>query len=137
MAAPVGPLTQVKLPSGPSPVTAEQRYWQSFKNQLQIPSPTTYPITHISGASNDGHFAVTTGTRVQIYSVRTRKLQRSVCIVSRVVFRRESGPRPPGPEGGLRQGPGMEAQKACHGWETSPGLWVYSLEETGETGSGC
>ncbi|EGY13422.1 U3 small nucleolar RNA-associated protein [Verticillium dahliae VdLs.17] len=78
MAAPVGPLTQIKLPSGPSPVTAEQRYWQSFKNQLQIPSPTTYPITHISGASNDGHFAVTTGTRVQIYSVRTRKLEKTV-----------------------------------------------------------
>ncbi|KAM0333243.1 hypothetical protein ACHAQA_001903 [Verticillium albo-atrum] len=78
MAASVGPLAQVKLPSGPSPVTAEQRYWQSFKNQLQIPSPTTYPITHISGASNDGHFAVTTGTRVQIYSVRTRKLEKTV-----------------------------------------------------------
>ncbi|ROT41416.1 WD domain-containing protein [Sodiomyces alkalinus F11] len=78
MAAPVGPLAQVKLPSGPSPVTAEQRYWMSFKNQLQIPSPTSYPVTHISAASNDGHFAVTTGTRVQIYSSRTRKLEKTV-----------------------------------------------------------
>ncbi|EEY14389.1 U3 small nucleolar RNA-associated protein [Verticillium alfalfae VaMs.102] len=78
MAAPGGPLTQVKLPAGPSPVTAEQRYWQSFKNQLQIPSPTKYPITHIRGASNDGHFAGTTGTRVQIYSGRTRKLEKTV-----------------------------------------------------------
>lgn len=78
MAAPVGPLAQVKLPAGPSPVTAEQRYWKSFKNQLQIPSPTSYPITHISEASTDGHFAVTTGTRVQIYSVRTRKLDKTV-----------------------------------------------------------
>ncbi|OLN93086.1 U3 small nucleolar RNA-associated protein 15 [Colletotrichum chlorophyti] len=78
MAAPVGPLPQVKLPSGPSPVTAEQRYWRSFKNQLQIPSPTSYPITHISSTSSDGLFAVTTGTRVQLYSSRTRKLEKTI-----------------------------------------------------------
>ncbi|KAF6823088.1 small nucleolar ribonucleoprotein complex subunit [Colletotrichum musicola] len=78
MAAAVGPLPQVKLPSGPSPVTAEQRYWKSFKNQLQIPSPTTYPITHISSTSSDGLFAVTTGTRVQLYSSRTRKLEKTI-----------------------------------------------------------
>ncbi|KAK2015184.1 WD domain-containing protein [Colletotrichum eremochloae] len=78
MAAPVGPLPQVKLPSGPSPVTAEQRYWKSFKNQLQIPSPTSYPITHISSTSADGLFAVTTGTRVQLYSSRTRKLEKTI-----------------------------------------------------------
>ncbi|KAL2758118.1 hypothetical protein ACRALDRAFT_1047968 [Sodiomyces alcalophilus JCM 7366] len=78
MAAPVGPLAQVKLPSGPSPVTAEQRYWMSFKNQLQISSPTSYPVTHVSAASTNGHFAVTTGTRVQIYSSRTRKLEKTI-----------------------------------------------------------
>ncbi|KAF9880901.1 WD domain-containing protein [Colletotrichum karsti] len=78
MAAPVGPLPQVKLPSGPTPVTAEQRYWKSFKNQLQIPSPTSYPITHISSTSSDGLFAVTTGTRVQLYSSRTRKLEKTI-----------------------------------------------------------
>ncbi|KAK1700592.1 WD domain-containing protein [Colletotrichum godetiae] len=78
MAATVGPLPQVKLPSGPSPVTAEQRYWKSFKNQLQIPSPTSYPITHISSTSTDGLFAVTTGTRVQLYSSRTRKLEKTI-----------------------------------------------------------
>ncbi|GJC98557.1 WD repeat domain-containing protein [Colletotrichum higginsianum] len=78
MAALVGPLPQVKLPSGPSPVTAEQRYWKSFKNQLQIPSPTSYPITHISSTSSDGMFAVTTGTRVQLYSSRTRKLEKTI-----------------------------------------------------------
>ncbi|KAH6690586.1 WD40-repeat-containing domain protein [Plectosphaerella plurivora] len=78
MASSVVPLAHVKLPSGPSPVTAEQNYWKSFKNQLQIPSPTNYPVTHISDASTDGSFAVTTGTRVQIYSVRTRKLEKTV-----------------------------------------------------------
>ena len=76
MAAPVGPLPQLKLPSGPSPVTAEQRYWRTFKNQVLVPSPTSYPVTHISCTSDA--FAVTTGTRVQIFSSRTRKLVKTI-----------------------------------------------------------
>ena len=76
MAAKVGPLPQVKLPSGPSQITAEQRYWNTFKNQLLIPSPTSYPVTHIS--YNSDSFAVTTGTRIQIYSNRTRKLLKTI-----------------------------------------------------------
>ncbi|CAH0053141.1 unnamed protein product [Clonostachys solani] len=76
MAAQAGPLPQLKLPSGPTPITAEQRYWKTFRNQLLIPSPTSYPITHIS--YNSDSFAVTTGTRVQIYSNRTRKLLKSI-----------------------------------------------------------
>ncbi|KAI0856515.1 WD40-repeat-containing domain protein [Xylaria cubensis] len=84
MAAEVAPLQQLKLPSGPSVVTAEQKYWRSFKNQLVIPTPTEVPVTHItapivqSGANftsdNNDLFAVTAGPRVQIYSIRTRKL---------------------------------------------------------------
>jgi len=76
MAAQVGPLPQLKLPSGPTPHTAEQRYWQNFKNQILIPSPTNFPVVHIS--SNNDSFAVTTGTRVQIFSNRTRKLIKTV-----------------------------------------------------------
>lgn len=76
MAAPVGPLPQLKLSAGPSPISAEQRYWKSFKNQLLIPSPTSYPVTHIS--SNSETFAVTTGTRIQIYSNKTRKLLKTI-----------------------------------------------------------
>merc|ERR1712000_516918 len=76
MAAQAGPLAQVKLPSGPSPITAEQRYWKTFKNQLLIASPTSYPVTHIS--NNSDSFAVTTGTRVQIYSNKTRKLLKTI-----------------------------------------------------------
>lgn len=75
-AAQVGPLPKLKLPSGPSPVTAERRYWKTFKNQLLIPSPTSYPVTNIS--YNSDSFVVTTGTRVQIYSNRTRKLLKTI-----------------------------------------------------------
>ncbi|KAJ6790004.1 hypothetical protein PWT90_03793 [Aphanocladium album] len=77
MAAQVGPLPQLKLATGPAPMTAEQRYWRTFKNQLLMPSPTSYPVTHISCGSGDT-FAVTTGTRVQIYSTRTRKLLKTI-----------------------------------------------------------
>ncbi|KAI0024223.1 WD40 repeat-like protein [Xylariomycetidae sp. FL0641] len=89
MAAEVAPLPQLKLPSGPSQITAEQRYWKTFKNQLVIPSPTQVPVTHItvpaanpaalgSSTDNNDYFAVTTGLRVQIYSIRTRKLVKTI-----------------------------------------------------------
>ncbi|OAA52244.1 WD40 repeat-like-containing domain protein [Beauveria brongniartii RCEF 3172] len=78
MAAQVEPLPQLKLAAGPSPITAEQRYWRTFKNQLLLPSPTSYPVTHISCGSGGDTFAVTTGTRVQIYSTRTRKLLKTI-----------------------------------------------------------
>ncbi|PHH76673.1 hypothetical protein CDD82_3890 [Ophiocordyceps australis] len=76
MAAPRGPLAPLRLPSGPSLVTAEQRYWKSFKKPLLVPSTGNYAVTDIS-AMGDG-FAVTTGMRVQIYSNRTRKLLKSI-----------------------------------------------------------
>ncbi|KAH8820960.1 WD40-repeat-containing domain protein [Xylogone sp. PMI_703] len=87
MAAPVERLQQVKLPTGPSPITPEKLYWKTFRSQQLIPSPSNYPITHISFPpppsnpqlpyTND-YFVVTTGTRVQIYSIRTRKLVKTI-----------------------------------------------------------
>ncbi len=87
MAAPVKSLQQIKLPAGPAPQTPDQRYWRSFRSQLQIPSPSSYPVTHITtptpapkgstGPSND-LFGVTTGPRVQIFSSRTRKLVKTI-----------------------------------------------------------
>ena len=86
MSAPVLPLQPVKLAPGPSTLTPEQSYWRTFKSQLIIPSPSSNPITHISNPlppSNtltppSDHFAVTTGTRVQIFSVRNRKLIKTI-----------------------------------------------------------
>jgi U3 small nucleolar RNA-associated protein 15 len=88
MAAEVLPLAQLKLPSGPSPVTAEQRYWRSFKNQKSHTSTASWPISHISFPATAGAtvsnslvaatrlndlFAVTSGPRVDIYSIRKRE----------------------------------------------------------------
>ena len=87
MAAEVKRLPQVKLPAGPSPLTPEQGYWRTFKSPQQIPSPSGHPVTHISypaaiSASSDSPpsdlFAVTTGLRVQLFSVRSRTLVKTI-----------------------------------------------------------
>ena len=94
MAAPVLPLPQVKLPSTPAArLTSEQLYWRGFKSPLLISSPSNTPINHISqpacpaaGSSSFASaqiqppdiFTVTTGARVQIFSIRTRKLLKTI-----------------------------------------------------------
>ncbi|MCJ1480854.1 hypothetical protein MMC06_001009 [Schaereria dolodes] len=86
MAAPVVPLQLLKLPPGPSPLTPEQIYWRTFKSQQLVPSPSNKPITHIAFPSNPSstltqasdHFVVTTGQRVQIFSIRTRRLVKTI-----------------------------------------------------------
>ncbi|PGH12610.1 hypothetical protein AJ80_06669 [Polytolypa hystricis UAMH7299] len=91
MAAPVQSLPQVKLPSAPSTrLTPEQLYWKSFKTPTLVPSPSNSPITHISqplqpasasafsSTTPPDIFTVTTGARVQIFSVRTRKLLKTL-----------------------------------------------------------
>ncbi|KAI9786104.1 MAG: hypothetical protein M1835_003156 [Candelina submexicana] len=87
MAAPVIPLQRLKLPAGPSPQTPEQQYWRTFRSPQLIPSPSSYPVTYISFPSiptnaslvnPTDQFAVTTGTRVQVFSIRTRKLLKTI-----------------------------------------------------------
>ena len=92
MAAPVLPLQQVKLPALPSTrLTPEQQYWKTFKNPLLIPSPANGPVNLITQPAAPSSpaafssltqppdvFTVTTGARVQIYSIRTRKLLRTI-----------------------------------------------------------
>ncbi|KAH8693867.1 putative small nucleolar ribonucleoprotein complex subunit Utp15 [Talaromyces proteolyticus] len=92
MAAPVLPLPQIKLPQLPSTkLTAEQLYWKSFKTPLLVSSPSNNPINLItqpsipsslsafpSAAQPPDVFTVSTGARVQIYSIRTRKLLRTI-----------------------------------------------------------
>jgi U3 small nucleolar RNA-associated protein 15 len=83
MAAEVQPLQQVRLPKGPTAVSAEQAYWNTFSSQLQLdPSQHSSPITYISypppppsnlTASAQDLFAVTTGSRIQIFNSKTRK----------------------------------------------------------------
>ena len=84
MAAEVEPLAPLRAPPGPAPLTPDQSYWKTFKNQLLFPSPHNAAITAIStpdhnptGAQPDT-FTVTSGGRVQIYSSKTRKLVKTI-----------------------------------------------------------
>jgi U3 small nucleolar RNA-associated protein 15 len=85
MAAEVQLLQPLKLPKGPSTLTSEQKYWNSFASELRLdPSQHSSPVTHISipqanplGVQQD-LFAVTTGSRVQIFSSKTRKLVKNI-----------------------------------------------------------
>ncbi|EMC92396.1 hypothetical protein BAUCODRAFT_287415 [Baudoinia panamericana UAMH 10762] len=84
MAAEVLPLPPQRAPLGPAPLTADQRYWRTFKDQLLLPSPHNAGVTSITvpsfnstGAQADT-FAVTSGGRVQIYSTKTRKLVKTI-----------------------------------------------------------
>tara|TARA_R110002003_G_scaffold722_2_gene21326 strand:+ start:10575 stop:11939 length:1365 start_codon:yes stop_codon:yes gene_type:complete len=88
MAAEVQLLQPAKLPKGPSALTSEQKYWNSFASELRLdPSQHSSPVTHISvppPPSSSLHtasqelFAVTTGSRVQIFSAKTRKVVKTI-----------------------------------------------------------
>ena len=86
MAAQVVPITPIRLPTGPSTTTAEQRYWQSFKSPSLISSPSNNPITHVSFPAFTSAaqstltecFAVTSSRYVQLYSTRTRKIVKTL-----------------------------------------------------------
>lgn len=84
MAAEVQPLPLVRAPPGPAPLSADQAYWKTFKNQLLLPSPHNSGITSITlpsfnptGTQSDT-FAVTSGGRVQVYSAKTRKVLKTI-----------------------------------------------------------
>lgn len=87
MAAEVQPLQPLRLAAGPAPLTADQRYWKSFKSQQLVPSPHSNAITHISfpalpsnplATGPSDTFAVTSGSRVQIFSTKTRKILKTI-----------------------------------------------------------
>ncbi|KAK0707049.1 hypothetical protein B0T26DRAFT_756444 [Lasiosphaeria miniovina] len=79
MAALVLPLAQLKLVPGPSPITAEQRYWRSFKSQKSHTFPALGPgaatASHslVAPAKANDLFAVTSDPRVELFSVRKRE----------------------------------------------------------------
>ncbi|OAK99560.1 WD40 repeat-like protein [Phaeosphaeriaceae sp. SRC1lsM3a] len=88
MAAEVQLQQPLKLPKGPSTLTSEQKYWNSYTSELRLdPSQHSSPVTHISipppppsslqTAAQD-LFAVTTGSRVQIFSSKTRKVVKTI-----------------------------------------------------------
>ncbi|KAF2403715.1 WD40 repeat-like protein [Trichodelitschia bisporula] len=90
MATEVVPLPPVKLPSGPSTLTPDQKFWASFSSQVLLPTPNSSPITHITSNSasaytsststtpSSAYIAVTTGPRLQLFSPQTLKATKTI-----------------------------------------------------------
>lgn len=90
MAAEVRPLPKLRNAPGPGARTPDQRYWGRFKSQLQIPSHHSAPITSITvpqilpqdfnylPSQSSDLFAVTSGSILQLYSSRTRKVGKTI-----------------------------------------------------------
>ncbi|MCJ1326456.1 hypothetical protein MMC10_003120 [Thelotrema lepadinum] len=147
MAAPVKPLAPLKLPGGPSPATPEQRYWKSFRSSSIIPSPSNHAITYISAPSPlittasvpHDYFAVTTGPRVQIYSIKSRKLVKTISRFSDVAhgaeIRRDGRVLAAGDDTGTIQVFDVSSRAILKTWkEHKQPVWVtkFSPRETTE-----
>lgn len=146
MAAPVTALQPVKLASGPSALTPEQTYWRTFKSQILAPSPSNNPITHISTpltplnalSQSSDHFAVTTGTRVQIFSIRTRRLIKTISRFSDVAhgaeIRRDGRVMVVGDESGAIQVFDIGSRSILKTWkEHKQPVWVSRFSSSDPT----
>lgn len=69
-------LPQARQPVLPAKTTPEQKYWRGFVNPQLIKE--NYPITHIHFNPVAPHdFAVTSSTRIQVFSSKTRQVIRT------------------------------------------------------------
>ncbi|KAF8429733.1 WD40-repeat-containing domain protein [Tirmania nivea] len=78
MSAPLQRLNRSKLPTHPSAsANPEQRFWHSFKSPLLINDYASITSIHFSPVSPHD-FAITSSTRVQIFSSKTRKVSKTI-----------------------------------------------------------
>lgn len=85
MAAPRERIVPVKTAAMPSQVHPEQKYWKGFANSQLVKEHNA--ITHIHFDPNAPHdFAVTSSTRIQIFSSKTRKVAKSITRFKDTVF---------------------------------------------------
>ncbi|KAL9597163.1 MAG: hypothetical protein Q9219_005329 [cf. Caloplaca sp. 3 TL-2023] len=146
MAAPVTSLQPVKLPPGPSPLTAEQNYWRTFKSQKLFPSTSNNPVTYISSpptlnnlqTSSLDHFAVTSGRQVQIFSIRNRKREKQISRFDDVAhgaeIRRDGKVLVAGDESGTIQVFDVHSRAILKTWkEHKQPVWVTKFSPTENT----
>lgn len=76
---------QARAPVLPSKTTPEQRYWKGFMNPQLIKE--NHPITHIHFNPVSPHdFAVTSSTRIQVFSSKTRQVTKTFSRFKDVVY---------------------------------------------------
>ncbi|KAA8916094.1 hypothetical protein TRICI_001745 [Trichomonascus ciferrii] len=76
MSAPAARIQPQRNPTLPSKTTPEQRYWRGFKNPVLVKENNA--VNHIHFNPQSPHdFAVTSSTRVQIFSAKTRQVAKT------------------------------------------------------------
>ncbi|KAK6465466.1 UTP15 C terminal-domain-containing protein [Scheffersomyces coipomensis] len=76
---------QVRNPTLPSQTTPEQRYWRGYANPQLIKE--NHPITHIHfNPVSPNDFAITSSTRIQIFSSKTRQVIKTFSRFKDVVY---------------------------------------------------
>ncbi|KAL8916196.1 MAG: hypothetical protein Q9208_008648 [Pyrenodesmia sp. 3 TL-2023] len=146
MAAPVTSLQPVKLPAGPSPDTADQKYWRTFKSQKPFLSTSNSPVTYISNptfSSNpqsqpSDHFAVTSGRQVQVFSVRNCKREKQISrfddIAHGAEIRRDGRVLVAGDESGAIQVFDVHSRAILKTWkEHKQPVWTTKFSPTDNT----
>lgn len=85
MSAPYQRVQGIKAVTNPASLTPEQKYWRGFKNPLLVKENNA--INHIHFNPNSPHdFAVTSSTRVQIFSAKTRQVVRTISRFTDTVY---------------------------------------------------
>ncbi|VVT54085.1 uncharacterized protein SAPINGB_P003899 [Magnusiomyces paraingens] len=85
MSAPLRRLEPAKNPGLPSKITPEQTYWRGFRSPLLVKENNA--VNHIHFNPQSPHdFAVTSSTRVQIFSAKTRQVVRTIARFKDTVY---------------------------------------------------
>lgn len=75
----------VRNPTLPSQTTLEQRYWRGFTSPLLVKE--SHPIRHVDFNPSSPHdFAVTSSTRIQVFSSKTRQVIKTFSRFKDTVF---------------------------------------------------
>ncbi|EPY50525.1 U3 snoRNP protein Utp15 [Schizosaccharomyces cryophilus OY26] len=77
MSAPSGRLQPQRFAALPNPITAENKFWRSFKVPVVAKEYSAVSNIHFS-AESPHDFAVTSGTRVQIYGASSRSVKKTI-----------------------------------------------------------
>lgn len=78
-------IAAAQFPSLPSSVSPESRYWRKYKSPIIVKEYAS--VSHVHFCPTSPHdFAITSSTRVQIYSAKNRKIAKTISRFTDVAF---------------------------------------------------
>ena len=151
MAAEVQPLAPVRLPVPVSALTKDEKYWQSFTNQVLLPSSNSAPITYLSSNTatrnaatsttpTSTYICVTTGARLQLLSPQTLKASKNITRTTSPFhsahIRRDGRVCIAGSDSGIIQAFDTNSRSILKTWnEHKQPVWVTKWHPTDLTGA--